>query len=229
MSISHRSFRDASRPPLEVLILLLTVVPIVVLVYFFPLLPNQVPEYLNLRGEVEVWGAKSFASVFRLPMMALDLQLLCLLAKYATWQRSTAADSISTSDSHRAFSVTLNLFDWFRAFIAGKLASSSLEVIIFSIERYQYLTTLTRAISWSSSIIGVVGAIIYGYQLLIVQRRMKPLSASQSTSRFFYFNPADPMWLNQTNAPNFGNKWIYVFLLCLIVLPFLMFWPMMSR
>jgi len=232
MSITNRSFRDCSSLPFEIAILIFTVLPVFVLALFYPQLPDRVPEYLNLRGDVEVWGSKSFLSVFRLPLMALDLQLLCLLTKYGTWQRSNTSNHTLTSDHEKSLKLTLNLFDWFRAFIAVKLASSSLEVIVFSVERYQYLTKFTRATSWISSILGVGGAVVYIYRLLMLNRRLKVSSAAPPTNRgqsFFYFNPSDPMWFSETNAPNFGNKWIYVFILCLLALPILMFWPMLSR
>lgn len=48
------------------------------LIYFYPLLPELVPEYLNLDGEVIVWGRKGFASVFPLPVIQLWQQVgLC--------------------------------------------------------------------------------------------------------------------------------------------------------
>src|SRR6266852_8022777 len=79
-------FRDYTSLPFEVFIATFTVLPILVLIYFYPLLPERVPEYLNLHGEVAVWGLKGFGSVFRLPLMAVDLQILCLLCKYGLCQ-----------------------------------------------------------------------------------------------------------------------------------------------
>lgn len=227
---STPSFRGYSNLPFEFLIAAFTVVPILILIYFYPTLPDRVPEYLNLRGEVEVWGRKGFGSVFRLPLMAIDLQVLCLLTKYGVWQGSSITEAGAT-DREKQLTLSLRLFDWFRAFIAVKLASSSLEVIVFSVELYQYLTKVTRATSWIASIIGVAGAVVYCYRLLLVNRRLKAPGVpepSTQTQSFFYFNRSDPAWFTKNHAPNFGNKWIYVFVLCLLVLPVLMFWPMLS-
>src|SRR3982751_569785 len=99
----------------EVFIVVLTVLPILILIYFYPLLPDRVPEYLKLNGEVQVWGRKSFMSVFRLPLMAIDLQVLCILTKHAARQRTL-------------------VIDWLSAFIAIKLAHSSLGGVFFRIE-----------------------------------------------------------------------------------------------
>src|SRR5438132_6981257 len=155
--------------PFEILIAAFTVLPILVLIYFYPMLPERVPEYLNLHGEVEVWGRKGIASVFRLPLMAIDLQALCLLTKYGLWQSRPA---LAVTDVERlginreaSLKLTMSLMDWFRAFIAIKLGASSLEVIFFSVERFHYLTIATRLTSWVASILGVGGAVYYVYSL----------------------------------------------------------------
>jgi len=107
--------------------------------------------------------------------------------------------------------------DWFRAFIAIKLGASSLEVIFFSIERFHFLTIATRVTSWASSFLGVAGAVVYGYRLLMVQRKLKKVGAGAKVPRpadksrlhggIFYYNPADPSWFTDKGLPNFGNAW----------------------
>ena len=222
-----RRFRDYTNRPLEVFIAICTVLPIVVLIYFYPLLPERVPEYLNLRGEVELWSNKSFVSVFRLPLIAIDLQILCLLTKYGVWQGRPVAPGDAL------LKTSLNLLDWFRAFIAIKLGASSLETVFYSFERFHSFTTATRITSWVTSILGIVGAVFYSYRLLTLSRKLKkegPLKTSrpQSSGRTFYYNREDPSWFTEKHLPNFGNKWIYIFLACLLCLPLLMFWPLLA-
>jgi uncharacterized membrane protein len=244
-------FRDYTSLPFEVFIATLTVLPILVLIYFYPMLPERVPEYLNLHGEVEVWGRKGFASVFRLPLMAIDLQVLCVLTKYAAWQGSLRGSDHEESEALATYRresqrLTRSLFDWFRAFIAIKLGASSLEVIFFSIERFHFLTSATRVTSWAASILGVIGAVFYSFQWLMlshklqdrehrepevagVQARARPQThRSHLHGGIFYYNIADPSWFTDKYLPNFGNKWVYIFLACLLCLPLLMFWPMLS-
>jgi uncharacterized membrane protein len=237
----HR-FSDYSNLPFEVFIAIFTVLPIVVLIYFYPALPEKIPEYLNLRGEVEVWGRKGFASVFRLPLMAIDLQLICLLMKYGLWQAKIAHPLESSEqfaiDREKSIKLQMSLWDWFRALIAFKLGASSLEVIFLSIQRFHFLSTPMRLISWAAGILGVVGGLFYGYRLVIVNRRLKEAGAkhksAQLTDRsylhggFLYFNPADPSLFNDKYLINFANKWAYVFLGCLVCLPVLMFLPMLN-
>src|SRR6266478_3408054 len=87
----------------ELFIAALTLLPFLVLIYFYPGLPERIPEYLNLHGDVAVWGRKSLFSIFRLPLMALDLQLLCLLLKYGLWQGQAAWPTENTEQwaSHK--------------------------------------------------------------------------------------------------------------------------------
>ena len=125
--------------------------------------------------------------------------------------------------------------DWFRAFIAIKLAASSLETIFFSVERFHFLTTATRITSWAASILGIAGAVFYGYRLLRLSPKLKAYASVPRTidrshlhAGIFYYNPADPSWFTDKYLPNFGNKWLYVFLACLLGLPLLMFWPMLK-
>lgn len=235
-------FRDHSNLALEVFIATLTVLPIPVLIYFYPILPDQVPEYLNLNGEVELWGRKGFFSVFRLPLMAIDLQVLCLLTKYSTWQSSLIPKAIEESPTFadyrkESLKLTISLLDWFRAFAAIKLFVSSLEVVFFSIERFHFLITATRFTSWAASILGVIAAIFYSYRWFMMSRKLKlaghqtriPRQTDKSHLHggIFYYNPSDPSWFSANYLPNFGNKWVYVFLACLLCLPLLMFGPML--
>jgi uncharacterized membrane protein len=228
--------------PFEVFVAAFTVPPILVLIYFYPTLPERVPEYLNLHGAVEVWGRKGLASVFRLPLMAIDLQAICLLTKYGLWQSRPAlpvTDAEKLAINREAsLKLSMSLMDWFRAFVAIKLGASSLEVIFFSIERFHFLTIATRLTSWVASILGVGGAVFYVYRLVTLNRKLKKVHADAKVPRLsdrshlhgevFYYNTADPAWFTNKGLPNFGNKWIYVFLACLLCLPLLMFWPLLG-
>ena len=235
-------FRDTTSVLFELFIAILTLLPFLVLIYFYSSLPERIPEYLNLHGDVAVWGRKSLFSVFRLPLMALDLQTLCLLLKYGVRQgRATRpAEDIERLATYNEESIkmTMSLTDWFRAFIAIKLGASSLEVIFYSIERFHSLTTITRITSWAASILGIAGAAFYSYRLLSLNRKLKksrgsariprPADGAHSRGGFFYYNPADPSWFSDKYLPNFANKWVYLFLGCLLFLPVLMFLPMLQ-
>jgi len=233
------SFRLFANLAFDIAVLIITVAPIILLVYFYSEIPERVPEYLNLRGDVEVWGSKSFFTAFRIPLMAFDLQALCLLAKLGAWQQSVVQPDRTDPSPNRdqTLKLTGSLFDWFRVFIAIKLGASSLEVIFYSVARFHYLTTLTRVTSWLSSILGVAVAIYFGYRLLRLEWKSKGVAVGSDAhvkpdrnnlvGGFYYYNPNDPTWFADNYRPNVGNKWLYVFVMCLLFLPLLMFGPML--
>lgn len=232
-------FRDATNVFFESFILFFTVAPILVLIYFYPQLPERIPEYLNLHGDVEVWGRKSLASVFRLPLMAVDMQMLCLLMKYGLWQGAVAR-TVQPAETHTLESLTLSsrLWDWFRALIAFKLGASSLEVIFLTNARLHSLATAMRTISWAAAILGIIGAGFYVYRLIPVNRKLRQVIAEDKLSvrnrsahlraGIFYYNVHDPSLFVKKYWLNFANKWAYVFLICLVCLPLLMFLPMLN-
>ena len=51
------------------------------------------------------------------------------------------------------------------------------------------------------------------------------LDAQHVYARFLYFNPSDPALFVRPYGFNFGNKWAWVFIACIIAYPFLAFWP----
>jgi uncharacterized membrane protein len=231
-------FRDHTNVLFEVFIISFTVLPILVLIYFYSQLPERIPEYLNLHGEVEVWGRKSLASVFRLPLMAVDMQMLCLLMKYGLWQGGVvrpaqAAETYATE----SLKLSSRLWDWFRALIAFKLGASSIEVIFLTNDRLHSLSTAMRIISWAAAVLGIIGAGFYLYRLIPVNRKLRQMSRpvevneqnqpSHLLAGIFYYNPWDPSLFVKKYWLNFANKWAYAFLLCLVCLPLLMFLPML--
>lgn len=60
----------------EICVAALTALPFFVLAYFYPALPDRVPLFMKLNGDVAVWGEKSWLSVFRVPLMAVVTQVV---------------------------------------------------------------------------------------------------------------------------------------------------------
>src|SRR6185295_13872914 len=83
---SRYSIRDYTSIPFEICIAVLTILPFFVLAYFYPVLPDRVPLFMSLNGEVVEWAEKSVISVFRVPLMAVVMQTVCVLMKYGTIQ-----------------------------------------------------------------------------------------------------------------------------------------------
>ncbi len=82
-SQSHR-LRHYTKIPFEIFIAAFSILPFFVLAYFYSVLPDRVPLFMKLNGEVALWAEKSVLSVFRVPLMAIVTQVVCLLMKYGT-------------------------------------------------------------------------------------------------------------------------------------------------
>ena len=234
-SPQSRRLRDYTSIPFEIFIVAFSVLPFLMLVYFYTALPERVPMFMNLSGEVEKWAAKTMLSVFRVPLMAVVFQVVCLLMKYGSIpSRLVAAHEMDTHTTQRFehyLNLNAGLWDWFRWAIAVKMMAESLDTIFLSLQRFQYLSRPTFIVTAVASVIGVVGALFYGYRLLVVRRKMKgdfvdaKADARHVYAGFLYFNPSDPALFAGRYVFNFGNKWAWVFIACIIAYPLLVFCP----
>ena len=240
LSFPHsRRLSDYTNIPFEIFIAALTILPFFVLAYFYPALPERVPLFLNLNGDVAVWGEKSLLSVFRVPLMAVVTQVFCLLMKYSILQ-SEAALPVESTDYYarlqKQFTVlNVGLWDWFRCLVAFKMSAASLDTVFLSIERFKFLSRPAFVISFIAALLSVAGALFYGYRLLSIRRKIKerfgdariqkPVDARRVYGGVLYFNPHDSALFVSKYIFNFANKWAYVFIACIIAYPLLVFLP----
>lgn len=227
--------RDYTSLPFEIFILVFSILPFFVLAYFYPVLPERVPVFVSLNGEVETWTAKSLLSVFRVPLMAVVQQIVCLLMKYGALHSVAIASQELTVDQTKLqkqyLRVNAGLWDWLRWTVAFKMSAESLNTVFLSLDRFKFLAQPTFIISALAALVGVAGAVFYGYWLLILTRRMKekfarkPVDARRVYGRLFYFNPSDSALFVSKYVFNFANKWAWVFIACIIAYPLLVFLP----
>lgn len=242
-----QDLRDYTNIAVEILVVVLTLAPILVLLYFYPGLPDQIPVFLNFRGEAEVWAAKSVASVFRVPAMAIDTQLICLLMKYGTVRSQRIStelkgvDEVYLDHQTRATVLAARLWDWLRCMVAFKMAAASLEVVFMSNEQVRFLWTPAWAVTWLAALLSIAAAGWYGYRLWRLKRQMTAsgITWKEINSRalkssgmfnsgrvlggFLYYNPNDPAMFVDKHLFNFGNKWVYVLIGCIVAYPLLVF------
>src|SRR5712671_4391894 len=124
-SPQSRRLCDYTNIPFEIFIASFSILPFFVLAYFYSVLPDRVPLFMKLNGEVASWAEKSVLSVFRVPLMAVVTQLVCLLMKYGTVQsRAVAPLKIAieqTKLQEHYLSLNAGLWDWFRWTVAFKM------------------------------------------------------------------------------------------------------------
>lgn len=207
-----RTLRDYTSIPLELLIAVLTILPFFVLAYFYSVLPDRVPLFVHLNGEVAQWAEKTLISVFRVPLMAALIQIVCLLMKYGGIQSIASGAREVTVEQERLDEQSLRLYaglwDWLRWSSAFKMNAESVDTIFLSLD----LKSFSRPVfifTAIAALMGVAGALFYLYRLIVLKREM--------TRKF---------GVSQKHIFNFGNKWVWVLLIaCIVAYPLLVFWP----
>ena len=238
-SLQSRRLGDYTSTPFEIFIAAFSVLPFLVLAYFYPSLPERVPMFLNLSGEVETWAGRGVLTVFRVPLMAVDTQLVCLLMKYGTVKSEAFAPhgtAEGQADGQRPYlKLWTGLWDCLRCLVALKMSASSLDTVFLSLERFRFLARPAFAVTAVAALLSVACAMFYGYRLLVLRRgtaekfghveTRKPVDARRVYGGVVYFNPADPAPFARTYIFNFGNKWTWAFIACLVAYPLLVFLP----
>ena len=234
-----QSLRNLTSIKFEIFVVAFTILPFFVLAYFYSVLPERVPQFLTLTGEVETWADKSVISVFRVPLMAVVTQIICLLMKYGTLQSAALASFEVASEQAKLqeqyLRINAGLWDWFRWTVAFKMSAESLSTVFLSLERFKFLARPTFVVTAIASLTGVVGALFYLYRPLVARRKMKArfgdeyvpkaVDTQRVYGRFLYFNPSDPALFVNKYIFNFANKWAWIFIACVITYPLLVFLP----
>ena len=229
--------RDYTNLPLEIFVVSLTILPFFMLAYFYSALPERVPLFINLSGEVTEWGEKSVLAVFRVPLLAIIMQVVCLLMKYETI-RLNALASLATAHSRlqeRYLSFSTRMWDWLRWTIAVKMLAESVHTIFLSIAKFNFLAQPTFIITAVATLIGAAGALFYLYRLLVAGREMKkqgpdgngrtPVDKRRVYAGAFYFNRSDSALFVSRYGFNFANVRAWLFIACVIAYPLLVFLP----
>ena len=231
--------REYTNIAFEIFVVAFSLLPFFVLAYFYSVLPGRVPLYMKLNGEVAVWAEKSVLSVFRVPLMAVVTQVVCLLMKYGTVQSQAIGPLELTTEQaklqNQYLSLNAGLWDWFRWSVAFKMSAESIDTIFLSLVRFKFLSRPTFIITAIAALLGVAGALFYCYRLLVVRREIKekfgdakiqaPVDARRVYGGFLYFNPSDSTLFSSKYVFNFANKWVWVFIACVIAYPLLVFLP----
>lgn len=229
---------DYTNIPVEILIAVFTILPFIVLAYFYSALPEHVPLFMHLNGDVAVWGEKNWLTVFRVALMAAITQVFCLLMKYGVLQTEpclTFENDSAAGFYKQSAILSAGLWDWFRCLAAFKMCAASFDTIFLSIERFNFLSKPAFITTFFAALLSIPVALYYGYRLLIVRRKIKeifgdaeikkPVDTSCLYGGVVYFNQNDSALFVDKYIFNFANKWAYVFIACIIAYPLLVFLP----
>lgn len=236
-SPTHPRLKDFTSVPFEVFVVALTALPFFALAYFYPALPGRVPVFLNLGGEVATWAPKGLMSVFRVPLMALDTQLICLLAKCCTVKSEAAAppaaDALRAESRAKHLRLNAGVWDWLRCLVAVKMSASSLDTVFLSVERLKPFARTAYAVTAAAALLSVAGGLFYVSRLLALRREARgkfgdpaprePADARRVYGGFLYFDPSDPAPFVRGYFLNFGSRWAWALVACLVAYPLLVF------
>lgn len=133
---------------LIILSVIITISPFVLLPVFYDSIPQQVPVFVDMKGNPTLMTDKSYFSVFRLPLMGIMTQVICFTMfsvklKYGRQKNQLLWLSVS-------FLATL------------KMSITSMEVLIY--ENPETLNLL-RTIVWVAICIAVVSIVFNVYSL----------------------------------------------------------------
>ena len=230
-----RTLRDYTSIPFELLIAALTILPFFVLAYFYSALPNRVPLFMHLNGEVAEWTEKTPVSVFRVPLMAVLTQIVCLLMKYGGIQSiAVAPREVEQEKLDESLRLNAGLWDWLRWSVAFKMSAESVNTILLSLALNSFSQPIF-IVSAIAALVGVAGALFYLYRLIVLKREMTrkfgdskpqhPVDLRHVYGGILYFNKSDSALFSQKYIFNFGNKWVWVLIACIVAYPVLVFWP----
>lgn len=133
----------------------ISILPFPILAFLYKLIPTQVPLFVDLLGNPTVFATKSILTVFRLPIMGLMIQVLCIAMYFIKFN-----DQVKMKINRNMWIVV--------SFIGAlKMSLTSLEVLIYE---NMYLLNILRTFVL---IIIIAGVIILLFNLFTLYKRQK--------------------------------------------------------
>lgn len=242
-SLKVRHMRDYTNIFLEIANLLLVIAPILLLIYFYPQLPDRLPIHWNIAGNPDHFAQKSFTTVFAMPVVTLYMQGLLFLCKYGMLETKMTLPAEHTREyldgKEEALNCTIKMLDWVRMLQAAIFSAISINLVLYMTSARIWLKLINGTII-SLTIILLVMALYSVYKLLIIDQRLKALTGRVYVQRdsdaahwygggTIYYNREDPTLFIEKMVGlgytlNFGNPRVYFYLGYILLLPVLVMW-----
>jgi uncharacterized membrane protein len=245
-SLRTRRLADYTSLALEIAIVVLTIAPVLLLVYYYPQLPERIPIHWNWKGESDEWARKSYFAVFSLAAMMVYMQGLLLAVKQGVLGVKMTLPAEHTEDYLRlkeeALALTVRFMDRMRLLLCILLGSLAANIAFSAVERLRFLTSILAIITLASGILMFVATAFAIYRFYKVDRRLKAevgrvyVQRQKDASHWYlggliYFNREDPALFVEKLVGwgytfNMGNKWVYLYLAIMIAVPVLLILPL---
>jgi uncharacterized membrane protein len=243
-ALKRRHLSEYTNLYLEASVLVLTVVPSLCLIYYYPQLPEKIPVHWDWMGRPDGWARKSFGSVFLLSLMLIYLQGLFLLVKHGllgvkmTLPAERAEEYLEGKEEF--LRVVMKMMDYVRFFVAAMMSALLLNIVFSSVEHLHPFIIVAAIIDVACTLLLVACCVYFTVRLVKIDRRLKRevgrvyVQRGRDASHWyagglFYYNPEDPALFVEKMVGfgytfNMANRWVYVYLAYMILLPLLMSW-----
>lgn len=235
VSLKQRKLKEYTRSWLEVAVVVFIIAPFVILYYFFPQLPAQVPVHWGVNGQPDRWEAKSLITVFAPLLIGLFVQIPVFFLKAETIK---ARMRVPLENAEKIFSLkemslsaNCNLLDWIRLMIATLFANIASSII--AVLANESVLVFINLWMWVTILLLLFGIGYFAFQLRAINQEIKEITgqftfqneteAQSWNDEIIYYNKNDSAFMVEKPSGtgytfNFANKksWLY---LALFIVP----------
>lgn len=237
-SLSVRNLSDYTKISLELAIGITIIIPTLVLIYYYPLLPDRIPVHWNFAGQPDRWAEKNVFSVFFLPVMMVYLQGLFWLIKYGMLQTKMTLPGESTAEyfalKEESLKVTMNLLDQIRLLQAILMGAISLNILSATLSNGN-VTKWLVAMAVLADVVILVLCVYSISQIMKIEDKLKAIlghtyvESARDAQHWYgggmiYYNPNDPALFLEKKVGygytmNFANKQVFLYVGYIALLP----------
>ncbi|HKR01894.1 MAG TPA: DUF1648 domain-containing protein [Pyrinomonadaceae bacterium] len=245
-SLRTRRLADYTNLLLEIVVVALTIAPVLLLIYYYPQLPERIPTHWNWRGEPDAWTQKSYFSVFSLAAFLVYMQGLLLMIKHGLLGVKMTLPAEHTEEylllKEASLGITIRFMDWMRLLLCVLLGALTSNIAFRAIEQLRFLSKVVTGAIWASGALMFVAIAVSVYRFYKVDHRLRTevgrvyVQRQKDAAHWYlggliYFNREDPaLWVEKLvgwgYTVNLGNKWFYLYLALMVGVPLLLVWPL---
>ena len=244
--LKTRHLTDYTHLALEVAVVILTIAPLLVLVYYYPHLPERIPTHWDWGGRPDRWTQKSYFAVFSLAATLVYMQGLLLFFKHGLLGVKMTLPAEHTEEYLRLkeemLGSTVRLLDWMRLCLCVLLGGITSNIAFSSIERLRFLSSIVAVAIWASAAMIVAAIAVAIHRFYKIDRRLKAevgrvyVQRQRDAAHWYlgglvYFNREDPALFVEKLVGwgytfNMANKWVYLYLAVMVAVPLLLILPL---
>lgn len=232
----------------EATILLLVCASCVLLIYYYPQLPERMPVHWNPSGEPDRWERKSLAAVFFLPALGIYLQAFFVVLKHdITHAKMTLPDTHTEEflqGKEHYLAANVRLIDWVRVSIALLFFNITLLMLTTTMAELSRYACLVTVVLWLTIALMIGGIIYFISRMMLANGRLQSVAGEWYVQRpgderhwrhggLTYYNPDDPALVVEKLVGlgytlNMAHPGVWSRALLLSGVPLLVLWAVLS-